>query len=248
MDSFANLERIKDPMGENTLIAWTEHTLNFWMGCTRVGPGCAHCYAETAMTRYGRDFSTVTRTKTWGDAFKWQRAAAAAGRTERVFTCSWSDFFHEKADPWREEAWAVIKSCPNLQFQILTKRADRIASCLPKDWGEGYPNAWLGVSVENPSFLSRVDILRKIPARVRFISAEPLLAPLPTLNLNGIHWLIVGGESGPGFRPMPHEWARELRDKAKASGTAFFFKQSAAPRTEMGTKLDGVEWKEYPAA
>jgi len=233
-------------MAESTIIAWTDHTLNFWMGCAKVSPGCAHCYAETAMTRYGRDFQTVTRTQTWGDADKWERAAAGAHRPARVFTCSWSDFFHPAADPWRAEAWAVIQRCPNLLWQILTKRPERVLDHLPGDWGGGYPNVWLGVSVENDRHVGRADLLRAVPAHVRFVSAEPLLGPLPSLSLLGIHWLIVGGESGPDYRPMDLAWARDLRHLASDHGTAFFFKQSSAPRTEMGIHLDGVLVREYP--
>jgi protein gp37 len=132
-------------------------------------------------------------------------------------------------------------------FQVLTKRPERIQNHLPGDWEEGYKNVWLGVSIENDQYVWRADALRAIPARVRFISAEPLLGPLSKLTLHEIHWLIVGGESGPGFRAMETEWARDLRDKARDAGVSFFFKQSAAPRTEMGTLLDDVAWQEYPA-
>lgn len=235
-------------MGERTLISWANHTLNFWMGCTEISAGCKNCYAKTAMTRYGRDFSKVLRTKTWADAFKWQARAAAAGKVETVFTCSWSDFFHPYADAWRAEAWEVIRACPNLHFQILTKRAERMPRHLPPDWGEGYPNVWLGVSVESREYLWRLDYLRQVPARVRFVSAEPLLEDLELTpeQVAGIHQIIVGGESGSGFRPMDHEWPRRILELCRKQGIAFFFKQSAAPRTEMGTKLDDQEYKEYP--
>lgn len=233
-------------MAPKTIIAWTDRTWNPWRGCTKITPGCAHCYMFTAQARYGQDPSTVLRTGTWGEPRKWERAAAAAGRTERIFTCSWSDWFHEEADAWRDEAWAVVKSCPHLLFQILTKRHERIVDHLPADWGEGYPNVWLGVSIENNRFVHRADTLRRIPAAVRFISAEPVLRPMPSLDLTGIDWLIVGGESGAGFRPMDHAWVRELREKARASRTAFFFKQSAAFRTELGIHLDGAIVREYP--
>lgn len=233
-------------MAEATIIAWTDRTWNPWRGCTRVSPGCAHCYMFTAQERYGRDPNIVTRTKTWGEAPRWQKDAAAKGIIERIFTCSWSDWFHEDADAWRDEAWALVKACPNLHFQILTKRDDRIADHLPADWGEGYPNVWLGVSIENDRHTYRADRLRAIPAAVRFISAEPLLGPLPSLDMTGIHWIIVGGESGPGYRPMDTEWAIDLRDRAKRAGVAFFFKQSAAPRTEMGIRLGGEIVREYP--
>ena len=233
-------------MSDQTIIAWTEHTWNPWRGCTKVSPGCAHCYMFTAQERYGQDPETVIRTGTWGQPAKWEREAAAARRTARVFTCSWSDWFHVDADPWRAEAWAVVKACPHLHFQILTKRDDRIVAHLPPDWGEGYPNVWLGVSIENDRHTYRADRLRDIPAAVRFISAEPVLGPMPSLDLRGIDWLIVGGESGPNFRAMDHAWVRELRALAAAAGTAFFFKQSAAPKTEMGIELDGQIVRDYP--
>lgn len=234
-------------MSDRTIIAWTEHTWNPWRGCDKVSPGCAHCYMFTAQRRSGFDPEVVVRTGKWGDPAKWERAAAAADRRELVFTCSWSDWFHVTADPWRDEAWAVIRACPHLHFQILTKRPERIVDHLPRDWGRGgYPNVWLGVSIENDRYVGRADLLRAIPAVVRFISAEPLLGPLPSLDLTGIDWIIVGGESGPGYRPMDHAWARELRAKATRAGVAFFFKQSAAPRTEMGIELDGAIVRQYP--
>jgi len=200
----------------------------------------------TAQERYGRDPHEVIRTKTWSDPAKWQRAAAAAGKTEMVFTCSWSDWFHEDADAWRDDAWAVVRACPNLTFQILTKRPSHIADHLPSDWGNGYRNVWLGVSIENDAYVWRADVLRGVPALTRFISAEPLLGPLPSLSLERIDWLIVGGESGPGYRTMQTQWARDLREKATTSDTAFFFKQSSAPRTETGIELDGQIIREYP--
>jgi protein gp37 len=239
-------------MGDVTKISWTDHTWNPWMGCTRVSPGCAHCYAETAMTRYERDFSIVQRTKsTWKDPLRWQKEAEARGVHERVFTCSWSDFFHETADNWRLEAWELIQRCPDLQFQILTKRPERIVNHIPAfpEFTQPWPwnNVWLGTSVENPKYLWRIEELLKIPARIHYISAEPLLAPLDlSPYIKGLDWVIVGGESGPGFRPMDHAWARDIRDQCLAAGVAFFFKQSAAARTEMGCILDGREWKEYP--
>ena len=176
-------------MGEKTNISWTQRTWNPWRGCTKVSPGCRNCYMFVAQNRYGNNPSVVTRTKTWRDPARWQRQAEASDTIELVFTCSWSDWFHKDADPWRDEAWQVIASCPNLAFQILTKRPDRIADCLPDDWGTGYQNVWLGTSIESNRYVHRADTLRDVPAQVRFISAEPLLGPLPDLNLDGIHWL-----------------------------------------------------------
>ncbi len=214
-------------MAETTGITWTNKTWNPWKGCTRISPGCKNCYMFSEQKRYGNDPDRVLRTKTWGDPPKWQKAAAKEGRTELVFTCSWSDWFHTDADPWRAEAWAVVKACPNLIFQILTKRSDRIADHLPADWGAGYPNVWLGVSVEDKRFgVPRIEHLRPIPAVVRFLSVEPLLENIGELNLDRIDWMIVGGESGHGAREFNFDWARSLRDQCKESGTAFFFKQA----------------------
>ncbi len=248
-------------MSDTTKISWTDHTWNPWHGCTKISPGCAHCYMYTAKERYAQDPSIVTRSKsTFRDPLRWQKEAEARGVHERVFTCSWSDFFHETADPWRDEAWDIIRRCWALEFQILTKRPERIAQHLPTQWHPfpnamaalarqawPWPNVWLGTSVENPKYLWRIADLLKNPARVHYVSAEPLLAPLDlSPYIKGLDWVIVGGESGPGFRPMDQAWARDIRDQCLAAGVAFFFKQISAPRTEMGCLLDGREWKEYP--
>jgi len=177
-------------MGETTAIEWSDATVNFWRGCDKVSPGCAHCYMFTAQRRYGRDPAVVTRcspaTFRAPLSQKWRRRAAEIaereGRRMRVFTCSWSDFFHEGADAWREEAWEIIRACPEYDWQILTKRPELIADRLPSWWGdadcEAPENVWLGVSIENRRFVDRADVLRGVPAAVRFISAEPLLGPL----------------------------------------------------------------------
>jgi protein gp37 len=236
-----------DFMAEGSIISWTKHTWNPWRGCQKISPGCKHCYMFAAQKRYGRDPSIVTRTQTWRDPLRWQKEAAARGEQWNVFTCSWSDWFIESADAWRDEAWRIIRACPNLTFQILTKRPGNIQDRLPADWGVGYQNVWLGVSIESAEYTWRRDELVRHPAVVHFISAEPLLEDIaPTLNLEHIEWLIVGGESGPGWRPMNTSWARSLRDKCRESGTVFFFKQSAAPRTEMGVELDGEILHAFP--
>ncbi len=140
-------------MGEITGIGWTDATWNPWYGCSKVSPGCAHCYMFRDMKRYGSDPEVVTRSKTkFDEPRKWKTP-------RRVFTCSWSDWFHEGADAWRAEAWAIVRDTPHLTYQILTKRPERIADHLPPDWGEGYPNVWLGTSVENQRFAFRADIL-----------------------------------------------------------------------------------------
>jgi protein gp37 len=224
----------------------THFTWNPWRGCAKISPGCANCYMFRDQRRYGRDPTQVVRTKTWGDPLRWQKKAQAAGLTNLVFTCSWSDWFHEDADAWRPEAWDVIRRCPNLVFQILTKRAERIRAHLPPEWGPGYPNVWLGVSVERNDYCWRADVLRGVPARTRWVCAEPLLGPLPHLDLDGIHWLVVGGESGPGWRPMKPQWVRQLRDKCRAAGVAFYFKQANGAYPGMDARLDGRRYQEMP--
>ena len=150
--------------------------------------------------QYGRNPELVVRSKTtFLHPLRWHTAA-------RVFTCSWSDFFHEAADAWRADAWAIIRATPHLTYQILTKRVENIPARLPEDWGAGWPNVWLGVSVENPRWEERIGILSDIPARIRFVSAEPLLGPVMLHEDHRVDWVIVGGESGASCRPMDLEW------------------------------------------
>lgn len=162
-----------------------------------------------------------------------------SGQPRLVFSSSMCDIFedHPTIEAERAKLWALIRATPNLHWQLLTKRADRIAENLPADWGTGYPNVWLGVSISEAKGIWRADYLRSIPA----------LGPIAeVLDLTGIEWLIFGGESGPGFRPMDVQWARDIRVKCRESGTAFFFKQSAAYRTEMGIELDGQIVRAFP--
>lgn len=213
-------------MGERTGIAWTERTWNPWMGCTKVSAGCDHCYMFREQTRYGHDPEVVRRSKTTFDApLHWQKGAGSG----LVFTCSWSDWFHKDADPWRDEAWEIIRRTPHLTYQILTKRPGRIARHLPAG---GVPlNVWLGVSVENQREAHRLGVLCEIPAPVRFVSAEPLLGPLSLDGyLDRLHWVIAGGESGTDCRPMELDWARSLRDECASWGVPFFLKQLGGPR------------------
>lgn len=212
-------------MADETSISWTNRTWNPWRGCTKVSPGCKNCYMFRDQTRYGKDPSVVVRTKTWNDPLRWQREAEKSDRQELIFTCSWSDWFHKDADEWRTEAWEIVRRCPNLVFQILTKRPDRIKENLPADWCAGYPNVWLGVSIESNRYVDRAEIMKSVPAVVHFVSAEPLLSSVPGLDLNGVDWVIAGGESGPGVRPSEPDWFRFLRDKCEAAGVPFHFKQ-----------------------
>lgn len=255
-------------MSTNTAIAWTDHTWNPWMGCEKVSPGCAHCYAEREHLKYKLpDFAALRRSKTTFDApLKWKEPA-------RVFTCSWSDFFHEDADWWRPEAWEIIRQTPHLTYQILTKRPERILSqhCLPTDWGNGWPNVWLGVSVENQRWRERAEQLTEIPAALRFVSCEPLLGPVSfrwmrggvySTDANGFRslkhldafrqtfgWVIAGGESGSDARPMEEKWARTIRDECAEAGVPFFLKQLGGhpdARAHEKAVLDGVTHTAIP--
>lgn len=234
-------------MGEKTAIAWTQRTWNPWMGCTKVSPGCAHCYMFREQKRYGNDPAIVRRSKTTFTApLAWNDPAL-------VFTCSWSDWFHEAADVWRDEAWDIVRRTPHLTYQILTKRPERIAAHLPSDWGNGYANVWLGVSVENARFTHRIQTLCQIPARVRFLSCEPLLSEvsIPKDLRQHIHWVIAGGESGPDARPMEIAWARWLRDTCAYATPPipFFMKQDSGPISGLRGRITDDLWiQEMPNA
>lgn len=194
--------------------------------------------------RYGQDPKAIVRSKTtFEEPLKWNQPRV-------IFTCSWSDFFIEAADVWRNEAWDIINRTPWHTYQILTKRPERIVKCLPDNWNGGYENVWLGVSIESQEYIWRKEVLLEVPAHVRFISAEPLLGPIEFESLEGISWVITGGESGPMARPMSLDWVRSIRDKCKASHVAFFHKQNGG-RSRLegswgGRLLDGKTWDEFP--
>ncbi len=234
-------------MGKTTGISWTMRTFNPWRGCKKVSPGCDNCYMFTEQIRYNLDPTVITRTKTWSQPKRWQKPLTGTNKKEMVFTCSWSDFFIQNADPWRPDVWKIIKDTPNLIYQILTKRPKLISTRLPEDWGDGYPNVALGVSIESADYVNRADDLRKVPARWRFISAEPLLGSIKGLDLKDIHWLIAGGESGSNFREMNLDWAREARDLCLENKVPFFFKQDSAFLPGQNNVLDGRTWEEWPA-
>lgn len=234
-------------MGIETAINWTDATWNPWQGCTRVSAGCANCYMFTAKKRYGQDGGIVTRSA--AKTFNMPLARRRGGeyripRGSKVFVCSWSDFFHPDADAWRDEAWQIIRQRPDLIFQILTKRPERICNNLPCDWGDSWPNVWLGVTVESDLQRWRLPWLLNIPAAVHFVSVEPMLRPVSLIwNYNGqqfdalrgrfgkgttigfLDWVICGAESGPRARKMELRWAGRLQDECHRSGTAFFMKQ-----------------------
>jgi protein gp37 len=232
-------------MSDTTAISWTEATWNPWTGCTRVSEGCDHCYMMTLKKRWGANPEIVVRSKTtFRDPLKWKEPRV-------IFTCSMSDFFHVDADPWREEAWEIIRNTPQHTYQILTKRPGRIARHLPADWGEGYPNVWLGTSVEGQSKAFRIRQLLKNPAAIHFVSAEPLLASLHlvgTFDVPGIDWVIIGGESGPGFRNMEIGWLADLVAQCQQADVKVWVKQDSGPRNEMRGRIPDHLWiQEMPA-
>jgi protein gp37 len=235
-------------MADNSRIEWTEATWNPVTGCSKVSPGCAHCYAETFAERWrglaGHPYEQGFDLRLWPERLevplRWRRP-----RT--IFVNSMSDLFHEAIPPaYIAEVFEVMQRADWHVFQVLTKRPERLealADDLP--WP---PNVWVGVLVENRRFVGRADNLRRTPAQTKFISAEPLLGPLEGLDLAGIDWLIAGGESGPRHRPMRIEWARDLRDRCVAEDVAFFFKQWGGIRSKTGGRvLDGRTWDELPA-
>lgn len=218
-------------MAQNSTIGWTHHTMNFWWGCHRVTKECDHCYIGPIMRRGGYEpFDGPMRTLTcWSNPARWNRAARRAGARHRVFTCSMSDFFHQGADPWRAEAWGIIKACDHLDWLILTKRPGLARDRLPPDWGDGYPNVWLGVTCGHPESYYRLPILRDLPARVKFVSAEPLLDRLDFRpHLGWIDWIITGCErAGKGVRTaMDIDWVRDIDGQCAEAGKDHFFKQA----------------------
>jgi len=195
--------------------------------------------------RYGQEPNVVVRSSpvTFNAPLKWAKNREKYGHINRVFVDSWSDFFIEEADPWRLEAWDIMRRTPELTYQICTKRPERIRECLPPDWHNGLPNVWMGTTVENREVEHRIETLKKIPARVRFLSCEPLLQDLGELDLDGIHWVITGGESGSNARPMDPMWAIRIQQQCAYHGIAFFHKQNGEFLYEASCnwneKLDG---------
>jgi protein gp37 len=238
-------------MAENSKIEWTDHTFNPWWGCQRVSPGCQHCYAETLANRYGHAVWGPAKTTQrrmmsndyWKQPYKWHKQAVVGGVRRRVFCASMADVFEDHPDvvEARRTLFDVISDTPGLDWLLLTKRPENIKPMLI-DAGCGFqdlpPWVWIGTSVEDQEQADeRIPHLLNVPARVRFLSCEPLLGPVDLSEMarrgrdsyglrdGGIHWVICGGESGHGARPMHPDWARSLRDQCQAAGVAYFFKQ-----------------------
>lgn len=235
-------------MADKTLIEWTQATWNPVTGCTKISAGCQRCYAERLAIRlramknprYCNGFTVTLHRDLIGLPSKWKESRF-------IFVNSMSDLFHESIpDDFIRSVFCTMTANERHTFQVLTKRTARlaeIAKTLP--WPS---NIWVGASVERQDYAKRLDDLRQVPARIRFISCEPLLGPLH-LDLDGIGWVIVGGESGPGARPMAAEWVRSLRDQTQAARIPFFFKQWGGKRNKLGHEkaaLDGRIHKEWP--
>jgi len=241
-------------MADKTEITWTDSTFNPWLGCTKVAPGCDHCYAEEFDKRFGGknwgigSVPRIMSDNNWRNPVRWQKKAELTGDRRKVFCgsmCDWCDKNAPKGQ--RDRLWQLIRDTPDLDWQLLTKRAPNIKKYLPVDWLGGYQNVWLGVTVENKKHgLRRLDMLRDIPAKVRFLSIEPLIENLGDLDLSGIHWVIVGGESGNQARPMDPAWVDSIQKQGKEQEVPFFFKQWGGRRNKGGCLLRGHEVKEWP--
>ncbi len=218
-------------------------------GCTKISPGCAHCYAETFAERWrgipGHPYEQGFDLKLWPKRLE-QPLLWKKSRT--IFVNSMSDLFHEEVPlAYIQEVFEVMAKADWHIFQVLTKRAERLEELAPKlNWPK---NVWMGVSVENRDTLWRVNHLRKVPANVRFLSVEPLLGPIGRFSLKKIDWVIVGGESGPGARPMKEEWVLGIKNQCEKQGVPFFFKQwGGVQKKKAGRELEGRTWDEMPEA
>ena len=238
-------------MGKQTGIAWCDSTFNPWWGCTRVSPACDNCYAEATAARWlkgGLWGAEIPRremsTNYWRQPLNWEQNALRDGRTQRVFCASMADVFDKAApDGAREKLWELIRATPHLDWLLLTKRVGNVASMLPADWGAGYHNVWLGITVVTQAEIDRdVPKLLSLPARVRWLSIEPLLegVTLQHLTLSPdydwrhqkagaglLDWIVVGGESGPHARVLLTSWVEQLMEECLEADTAFFFKQGS---------------------
>lgn len=234
-------------MSLNSTIEWTDATWNPVRGCTKISPGCKHCYAERFAERFrgvkghpfehGFDLRLVEGKLE--EPLHWKKP-------QRIFVNSMSDLFHEAVPlEYIQRVFEVMNYANWHQYQVLTKRAERLEELAPKlPWT---PHIWMGVSVENRGYLWRVEHLRRTKAHVKFLSVEPLLGPLGEVNLRAIDWVIAGGESGPGARQMDAEWVKDIRNQCINANVAFFFKQwGGVHKKKAGRELEGQTWDEMP--
>lgn len=229
-------------------IEWTESTWNPITGCTKISAGCKNCYASILSKRlqamgqkkYQNGFVPTMHPDTLDDPFKWKNG-------KLVFVNSMSDSFHKEFPlSFIQQMFSVMNDTPRHTYQVLTKRAERLEELSTfLNWTD---NIWMGVSVENEKTIDRVDHLRKTSAKVKFLSCEPLIGPLPNINLEGIDWVIVGGESGPNSRPMEKEWVDDIQQQCEKAGVAFFFKQwGGVNKKKTGRLLNGRTYDEMPS-
>ncbi len=234
-------------MASGSSIEWTESTWNPVTGCSKISPGCKHCYAERMAKRlqamgsqnYVNGFKLTLQPRTLELPLHWKKP-------QTIFVNSMSDLFHEKVPlEYIQKVFDVMRRANWHQFQVLTKRAERLLELdSALDWP---PHVWMGVSVENADYKSRIDCLRKTHAKIKFLSLEPLLGPLRHLNLKKMDWVIVGGESGPGSRPMQAEWVTDIRDQCRKVKVPFFFKQwGGVNKKRAGRELEKRTWDEMP--
>ncbi len=232
----------------STKIEWTEASWNPVTGCTKISAGCKNCYAERMAKRlkamgqpnYRNGFAVTCHPHVLDLPLQWKKP-----RT--IFVNSMSDLFHEDVPPpFVERIFAVMNRARRHTFQVLTKRPERLTKLMARfAWS---PNIWMGVTVEHVDYLGRVDLLRTVPAAVRFLSIEPMLGPMPDLDLEGIDWVIVGGESGPGARPIKKEWVVQVRDLCVKTRVPFFFKQwGGVQKKKAGRLLEQKTWDQIPA-
>jgi protein gp37 len=234
-------------MGDHSAIEWTEATWNPVTGCDKISPGCKHCYAERMAMRlkamgqrnYASGFKLTLQPHMLELPLHWKKPQV-------IFVNSMSDLFHEKVPiDYIQRVFDVMRRADWHQFQVLTKRAERLLELDPElDWPK---NVWMGVSVESADYLHRIDYLRRTRAKIKFLSLEPLLGPLPKMNLRRIDWVIAGGESGPGARPMETGWVIDIRDQCRRAKVPFFFKQwGGVNKKRTGRELQGRTWDEMP--
>lgn len=240
-------------MAEESAISWTDATFNPWIGCTRISPACDRCYAARDNERrkwvdgWGAGIPR-RRTKTWGEPIKWNRKAALTGKPLRVFCASLADIFDNEVDPaWRVDLWQLLRDTPNLRWILLTKRIGNAKKMLPTDWP--FPNAGLMSTLENQEVWDRdIQKLMTTPAAWHGVSAEPLLGHI---NIGDARpdWIITGGESGPGFRPLDMDAVRSMRDQCASNGITFHHKQNGGITGKVaGCLVDGREHKDFPPA
>jgi protein gp37 len=236
-------------MAFESSIEWTESTWNPVTGCTKISAGCAHCYAERMAKRlqamgvpnYAKGFSVALHEESLGIPLSWRKPRA-------IFVNSMSDVFHESIpDEFVIRVFSAMNCAPRHRFQVLTKRSERLLKMSPAlPWKD---NIWMGVTVEDERYLFRAEHLKRTAAAVKFLSLEPLLGPLPGLNLDGLDWVIVGGESGPGARPLNADWVIDIKEKCRRAGIPFFFKQwGGVNKKRAGRLLEGRTWSEIPVS